>query len=155
MSSSLIDGHSRHLPAWHPSRSGNEHHRKRVRLSSTAELVNAQEQAQAGQIAEALVKTELVILDILGWLPFSASGGALLFHLHCHRFESIQQASRGISDWVSVYKNRRFHQALAMLTHAASIQVSGLNSADADGAIQQRQTGPRWQQPHDKPTRLR
>jgi DNA replication protein DnaC len=56
-----------------------EHHRKRVRFFSTVELVNAleQEKAQgkAGKIAEALVKTDLVVLDELGYLPFSASGG--------------------------------------------------------------------------------
>ena len=34
-----------------------------------------------GQIAERLVRCDLVILDELGYLPFSASGGALLFHL--------------------------------------------------------------------------
>ena len=43
-----------------------EHHRKRIRFFSTVELVNAleQEKAQgkAGKIAEALVKTDLVIL---------------------------------------------------------------------------------------------
>ena len=58
-----------------------EHHRKRVRFFSTVELVNALEQekslGKAGKIAEALVKTDLVILDELGYLPFSTSGGAL------------------------------------------------------------------------------
>ncbi len=43
-----------------------EHHRKRVRFFSTVELVNALEQekaiGKAGKIAEALVKTDLVIL---------------------------------------------------------------------------------------------
>ena len=62
-----------------------EHHRKRVRFLPTVELVNASEQekaqGKAGKIAEVLVETELVILDELGYLPFSASGGALLFHL--------------------------------------------------------------------------
>ena len=62
-----------------------EHHHKRVRFFSTVELVNAleQEKAQgkAGQIADRLVRSDLVILDELGYLPFSASGGALLFHL--------------------------------------------------------------------------
>jgi DNA replication protein DnaC len=61
-----------------------EHHRKRVRFFSTVELVNAleQEKAQgkAGQIAGRLTHSDLVILDELGYLPFSASGGALLFH---------------------------------------------------------------------------
>lgn len=60
-----------------------EHHRKLVRFFSTIELVNAleQEKAQgkAGKIAEALVKTDLVILDKLGYLLLSASGGRCCF----------------------------------------------------------------------------
>ena len=62
-----------------------EHHRRKVCFFSTIELVNALEQekakGKAGQIAEAMIKLDLVILDELGYLPFSASGGALLFHL--------------------------------------------------------------------------
>jgi len=62
-----------------------EHHRRKVRFFSTIELVNALEQEKAkgnaGQIAEILVRLDLLILDELGYLPFSASGGALLFHL--------------------------------------------------------------------------
>lgn len=62
-----------------------EHHHKRVRFFSMVELVNALEQEKAqgrsGQIANRLVNSDLVILDELGYLPFSASGGALLFHL--------------------------------------------------------------------------
>ena len=57
-----------------------EHHRQRVRFFSTVELVNAleQEKAQgkAGQLGHRLVHTDLVILDELGYLPFSSSGGA-------------------------------------------------------------------------------
>jgi DNA replication protein DnaC len=68
-----------------------EHHRKRVRFFSTVELVNAleQEKAQgkAGQIANRLLHSDLVILDELGYLPFSASGGALLFHLLSKLYE--------------------------------------------------------------------
>jgi DNA replication protein DnaC len=36
---------------------------------------------QGGQLAERLLKLDLIILDELGYLPFSPSGGALLFHL--------------------------------------------------------------------------
>jgi DNA replication protein DnaC len=60
-------------------------HAKRVRFFSTVELVNALEQAKthgkAGQIALKLMYVDLVILDELGYLPFSQAGGALLFHL--------------------------------------------------------------------------
>ncbi len=60
-------------------------HGKRVRFYSTVDLVNAlaQEKAQgrAGRIAASLLRMDLVILDELGYLPFSQAGGALLFHL--------------------------------------------------------------------------
>lgn len=68
-----------------------EHHRKKVRFFSTVELVNALEQekmrGKAGQIADNLTRLDLVILDELGYLPFSASGGALLFHLLSRLYE--------------------------------------------------------------------
>lgn len=62
-----------------------QRHGKRVRFFSTVELVNALEleksQGKAGQLAHRLVYMDLVILDELGYLPFSQTGGALLFHL--------------------------------------------------------------------------
>lgn len=60
-------------------------HRRKVRFFSTIETVNVLEQekakVKAGQIVEALVRLDLLMLDELGYLPFSASGGALIFHL--------------------------------------------------------------------------
>ena len=65
--------------------SGITRHGKRVRFYSTVDLVNAleQEKAQgkAGRIALSLLRMDMVILDELGYLPFSQAGGALLFHL--------------------------------------------------------------------------
>ncbi len=62
-----------------------QHHRYRVRFLSTIELVNNLEmEKQAGnpgRLANRLMHTDLVILDELGYLPFSQAGGALLFHL--------------------------------------------------------------------------
>lgn len=37
--------------------------------------------SEAGQVAGRLGHSDIVIRDELGYLPFSASGGALLFHL--------------------------------------------------------------------------
>ena len=52
-----------------------EHHRRRVRFFSTIELVNALEQeklvGKPGQLATRLVYADLVVLDELGYLPFS------------------------------------------------------------------------------------
>ena len=68
-----------------------EHHRRRVRFFSTIELVNALELEKAagkqGQMAHRLVHADLVILDELGYLPFSQAGGALLFHLISKLYE--------------------------------------------------------------------
>ena len=71
--------------------SGITRHGKRVRFYSTVDLVNAleQEKAQgkAGRIALSLLRMDLVILDELGYLPFSQAGGALLFHLLSRLYE--------------------------------------------------------------------
>ena len=67
------------------------HQRLRVRFFSTIELVNTLEQEKAkgktGQIANRLLQVDLVILDELGYLPFSQAGGALLFHLLSKLYE--------------------------------------------------------------------
>ncbi|MGQ5525637.1 ATP-binding protein, partial [Chitinimonas sp. PSY-7] len=58
---------------------------KRVRFFSTVDLVNVLERekrdGKAGRTAQTLMRMDLVILDELGYLPFSQIGGALLFHL--------------------------------------------------------------------------
>ena len=75
-----------------------EHHRRKVRFFSTVELVNALEQekalGKAGKLAETLTKVDLVILDELGYLPFSSSGGALLFHLLSKLYERTSGSCR-------------------------------------------------------------
>ena len=58
---------------------------KRVRYFSTIELTNALELQKStgkqGQIAHKLMHVDLAILEELGYLPFSQTGGALLVHL--------------------------------------------------------------------------
>uniref|UniRef100_E6PUR9 Helper of transposition of ISCARN16, IS21 family n=1 Tax=mine drainage metagenome TaxID=410659 RepID=E6PUR9_9ZZZZ len=71
--------------------SGITRHGKRVRFYSTVDLVNALEQektqGKAGRIALSLLRMDIVILDELGYLPFSQAGGALLFHLLSRLYE--------------------------------------------------------------------
>ena len=61
------------------------HQGKRVRFYNAVDLVNQldreKQQGKAGNLAKQLQHMDAVILDELGYLPFPASGGALLFHL--------------------------------------------------------------------------
>ncbi len=66
-------------------------HGKRVRFYSTVDLVNTLERETAAgkqsKLTLGLMQMDLVILDELGYLPFSQAGGALLFHLLSKLYE--------------------------------------------------------------------
>ena len=78
-----------------------EQRRKTVRFFATVDLVNTLEREKAannaGQLAERLLRLDLVILDELGYLPLSLSGGALLLHLLSKLYERRVSSSPPIS----------------------------------------------------------
>lgn len=91
----------------------------------TNELIEAREQVTLQKIIARYSRYDLLILDELGYIPFTREGSKLLFQILAARHEkksTIITSNLGFGDWTQVFQDQTLTTALLdRLTHNAHI----------------------------------
>ncbi len=96
------------------------------------ELIEARSERAVGRIIQKMSRFCLLILDELGYVPFSREGSQLLFQLLAERYERasvIITTNLGFADWTQLFGDPTLTAALLdRLTHKAHIVMCDWDS---------------------------
>lgn len=121
---------------------------RKVRFYQTArwveELVTAREEHRLLKLEKEWMRDEVVVLDELGYIPFSKTGAELLFQFCSTRHELgsiIITTNLDFEKWPEVFGDVRLTEALVdRLTHRADIHLMNGESYRFRETIQQKST---------------
>jgi DNA replication protein DnaC len=89
------------------------------------ELLQAQDEHRLHKAIGAALKLDLVVLDELGFIPFSANGAQVLFTFCSELYERLSlvvTTNLKFADWIRIFGDERLTAALLdRLTHHAHI----------------------------------